>query len=403
MPVILSLRKITDFIQIQLSMEVALSIPDTASCVRFVSGESNSAQLSGFTICNGTGTHWVDPQYPSWTWHSGGGVFIFNSSPTISYNIIENNHVDDPFGADGASGGGLCTFGGNPMICNNRISDNTALYGAGVVIDYSGCEFRNNVVSWNSGGQSYGGGGIWTIGNGDFPIILENNTIANNEVLDNGLGGAMYLWSTEMTARNNIIYFNFQPTGDPIYLKEGSSLNISYSNVEGGFAGEGNIDMPPTYADAYYVLQPISPCVDAGNPDPQFYDTENPNSPGSAMWPSLGTLRNDMGVYGGSGCFFLGYNIIGIDEIANDENNYDFTLNCFPNPMNHELRIGYYLSHPQKIRIFISDVNGKQLIELTNEFQQKGNYSIDWKGINRQGNKIPPGIYFCNLVSNNTN
>ncbi len=75
---------------------------DTASCVRFVSGEDSTAVLQGFTIRHGTGTHWIDPQFPSWTWHSGGGVFIFQSSPTIKNNFIIDNHVDDNTGVSGA-------------------------------------------------------------------------------------------------------------------------------------------------------------------------------------------------------------------------------------------------------------------------------------------------------------
>ena len=31
------------------------------------------------------------------------------------------------------------------------------------------------------------------------------------------------------------------------------------------------------------------------------FDPEDPNNPGSALWPALGGLRNDMGAYGGPG------------------------------------------------------------------------------------------------------
>jgi hypothetical protein len=146
---------------------------DTASCVMFYSGEDSTAVLEGFTITGGTGTLWIDPQFPTYNWRSGGGIFIFQSSPTIKNNLIMANYVNDADGANGASGGGICMYGGNPSIYNNLIWKNEALYGAGVVIDYSGCDFRNNIVAWNVGGQSYGGGGFWMIGNGDDRILLE--------------------------------------------------------------------------------------------------------------------------------------------------------------------------------------------------------------------------------------
>ncbi|MCK4663214.1 MAG: T9SS type A sorting domain-containing protein [Bacteroidales bacterium] len=270
---------------------------DTASCVRFVSGEDSTTVLQGFTITQGTGTHWIDPQFPDYTWHSGGGVFIFQSSPTIKNNYIVGNHVDDAMGVSGASGGGICMYGGNSYIINNIIKNNTALYGAGVVIDYAGCVFKNNIVAQNSGGQNFGGGGFWTIGNGTQAVIIENNTIVDNE--SELKGGAMYLWSTQLTAHNNIIWGNTQNSGGSVYLYSGANAEISYSDIEGGYTGEGNIDLLPQFADTNFILVSTSPCIDAGNPNVQFNDPEDLENPGQALWPSHGRLRNDMGAYGG--------------------------------------------------------------------------------------------------------
>jgi len=310
---------------------------DTASCVRIVSGEDSTAVLLGFTITNGTGTHWVDPQFPAYTWHSGGGVFIFQSSPTIKNNYIIGNHCDDDTGVSGASGGGLCTYGGNPVIINNIINYNTALYGAGIVIDYSGCVFKNNVVAHNSCDQNYGGGAFWMIGNGDDPVIIENNTIVDNE--SELKGGAMYLWSTELTAINNIIWGNTQTTGDPIYYHDVSAVAyVSYTNIEGGFTGEGNIDILSQFADTAYLLSPESPCIDAGNPDEMYYDPEDPANPGQALWPSMEELRNDMGAYGGPDSKLL----LDISTNINDGSFFipqQLDLNIFPNPFTSTINL----------------------------------------------------------------
>ena len=42
-----------------------------------------------------------------------------------------------------------------------------------------------------------------------------------------------------------------------------------------------------------------SPCIDAGNPDAMYNDPESMFRPGYAQLPARGTIRNDMGAYGG--------------------------------------------------------------------------------------------------------
>jgi len=50
-----------------------------------------------------------------------------------------------------------------------------------------------------------------------------------------------------------------------------------------------------------FHLDTTSPCIDAGHPGPEYDDPEDPSNPGFALLPALGTLRNDMGAYGGPG------------------------------------------------------------------------------------------------------
>jgi len=97
---------------------------DTASCVLFYTNEDSSSILQGFTITGGTGTKWVDPGNPGWTWRGGGGIFTFGSSPTLQFNIIKNNNVTKTTGVNGAQGGGTLSFAGNPIIRNlDKCSD----------------------------------------------------------------------------------------------------------------------------------------------------------------------------------------------------------------------------------------------------------------------------------------
>ena len=366
---------------------------DTASCILFCSGEDSTAVLCGFTLTQGAGTHWVDPQFPSYTWHSGGGIFIFQSSPTIRNNYIINNHVDDDTGVDGASGGGICMYGGNPFIINNVIKNNTALYGAGVVIDYSGCLFKNNLVVQNSGGQNYGGGGFWMIGNGGQPVVIENNTIVDNE--SETQGGAIYLWSTQLTARNNIIWNNSQATGEQIYLRSGASADITYSNVHGGYPGEGNIEMPPLFNDSCYLLLPASPCIDAGDPDDLYNDPKDSENPGQALWPAQGALRNDMGAYGGPLSCVMQTGITGIYDGELSEMKLELII--FPNPFSNFTRISVKGTNPgQNYVISINDMTGK-VIRKFSRFHS--DVESRWNGYDDNGFKVKPGIYLLRLIS----
>jgi len=375
--------------------------PDSASCVIFCSGEGSKATLKGFTLRSGTGTNWIDPQFSAYTWHSGGGIFIFQSSPTIIDNYIAHNHCDDDSGVSGASGGGICMYGGNPLIKNNKITYNTAKYGGGVVIDYSGCIFRNNIVSNNKGGQSYGGAAFWTIGNGSEPVIIENNTIVYNETVGSGLGGAFYLWSTILTARNNIIWDNTQSSGGPVYTRDGALANINYSDIQGGYTGTGNINVDPDFENRNFILNTGSPCIDTGIPHILFNDKQDPVNNDLALYPSKGRSRNDMGVYGGKDCFNHNFNIISSDEIFYNmkQNN---TIKCYPNPFYNFTVIQYTLNQPAEVEISIFDINGRKMKTLINSYNNKGLHSVNWDGSGDSSNKLPSGLYFYTLkVDNN--
>jgi parallel beta-helix repeat protein len=80
------------------------------------------------------------------------------------------------------------------------------------------------------------------------------------------------------------------------FYNQGGSATVTYSNVEGGHGGEGNIDADPLFTSYHgfdYLLHPGSPCIDSG--DPTLEDGFD--------WPDwyANGLRSDMGAYGGPG------------------------------------------------------------------------------------------------------
>ncbi len=290
--------------------------PDTASCVLIINREDSTAVLAGFTLTGGKGTRWLDEHGAGYYWE-GGGVLTALSSPTIRDNFIVDNEAINSARATSAGGGAIRSGDGAPRILNNVMLANRAMYGGGLVLNYcSGALVRNNIIAENrvyqavSGAQTFGGGGIWI--NVSLPGVrianrIENNTLIGNSAFGNptgavaGQGGAMVAWNSAIvSARNNIFWGNTQTQGGPI-AATGASFSLTYSAVQGGYAGTGNVMLPPAFADSAYYLSLNSPCVDAGDPSTSDNDVEAANASGQAQWPSRGTVRNDMGAYGGPG------------------------------------------------------------------------------------------------------
>ncbi len=269
---------------------------ERAACAHFTSGETRSSVLIGFTLTGGVGATYdlanLGPTFEGLT-QEGGGVFIDSSSPTIRYNIIIDNHVPLPNGYDYYGGGGISSFTGNPLIECNYVIHNSAGYACGIVLNWSGGIIRNNLVYDNFGGEIEGAGGIMVWRSGDYPQYVLNNTIVSNHSDD--ICGGILFYDTDAIVDNNIVYGNTQASG---YQVMGTSWdNFQYNLVE-GMNLPNNISANP-HLISNFLLGDGSPCIDAGNPDVQYDDTEDPMNHGSALFPSMGNLRNDIGMWGG--------------------------------------------------------------------------------------------------------
>ncbi len=257
--------------------------PDTASCVLFVNGEAETAIIQGFTITGGTGTKWTD-EHGAGLYTEGGGILVTFASPTIKNNKIMFNSAVNTNGTVSAGGGAIRCGDSNPLIENNLIAHNQGRYGGGIVLNYSGAVIRNNIIDSNSGGEDYGGGGVWMVGSAADPKILTNNTITNNH--SESTAGGIRIWSAIVEISNSIIWGNTAGSAPQI---QGNGGIFSYCDIEGGWSGEQNIDEDPMFDDLNFYLMTGSPCIDAGNPDVSFNDPEDPANPGQAEFPSMGT------------------------------------------------------------------------------------------------------------------
>ncbi len=73
------------------------------------------------------------------------------------------------------------------------------------------------------------------------------------------------------------------------------------------------------------------------------------------------------------------------------------TLNCWPNPCNNLLTIGYSGANGATADIEILDLSGR-VVKNVGSFQLEGsNQSVIWDVTDNSGKKVPAGIYLCRL------
>jgi hypothetical protein len=373
---------------------------DTASCVLIFSKNQNDANdtsnaLIGFTIMGGKGTVWEDEHQPGLFYREGGGILIQYLAPRILFNIIKDNEAINKNGIASAGGGAIRCGDGNPKILNNIIINNKGLYGAGIVLNYSGALIKNNIIAYNSGGEDYGGSGLWINGN-DFlsrPRIVENNTIVYNSSVRPGGGFNIYNVST--TIRNNIVWGNYAPSSPQI--RGGINVVVSYCNVEGGYSGTGNINFNPMFTDSSFLLKDSSKCIDAGDPSSTYNDPEDLTRPGFAKFPSKGLIRNDIGAYGGPGRTKLSTILTSSkDEKINSFSGFCLEQN-YPNPFNPATSIQYSVDSRQHVSLKVFDVLGNEVATLVNEEKQPGTYEVEFSSLTIRNYHLTSGIYFYQL------
>jgi len=264
---------------------------DIIDCMIIFSNDNNLT-LKNLTITNAYSTGpFCDRDY--------GAVKIISSNPNLqNIKIFGNSFVPNDYGCQ--YGAVFCN-GSSPIFQNLMIYSNGTdsweyeSYSWGILCTYSDLICNDVIIFWNGSMMSNGGGVFcW----GSNPIF--NNVIiyGNSGFEQNYSGGISCDNNSNPNLLNCIIRDNIP---DQIYINSGS-VTADYSNIQGGWpSGDGNIDSDPLFMDPYinFHLQEDSPCIDAGNPDPIYYDPENPNNPGYALYPAMGTIINDMGAYGG--------------------------------------------------------------------------------------------------------
>lgn len=358
--------------------------PDSATCITINTAEDSTTIIQGFTITGGAGTKWTD-EHGAGNYREGGGILIAYASPTIRNNHIINNWVTNTLTVASTGGGGVRCGDGHPHLYNNVIAYNKARYGAGIVFNHcTNALLKNNVIAHNSGGQDYGGGGVWT--NYGGLLRIENNTIAYNHVSGTGTfggkAGGICVRSNSVIVKNNIVWGNTQSGGNSIRNFSGT-LTVSYTNVDYAAAGIGNINTDPLFNDTtLFLLNQSSPCIDKGDSLGGYDDLTMGVT--AALYPSQGTNRNDMGAYGGTRAKLIPQ--CGLLSLSINTESASTSLKIYPNPVIEYLQI----ESPNKTILDIELTNTKGIIVLQVPVNQ-----VQCKLYTKQ---FAPGMYVLKLI-----
>ncbi|USN97865.1 MAG: hypothetical protein H6810_06610 [Phycisphaeraceae bacterium] len=289
--------------------------------VQCVSGEGTGTVLSGFTITGGNAPGGygagmlnigssptvTDCVFSGNTAGFGGGMYSDGGSPTVTNCDFDANSAVD---GGGGSGGGMYNIGGSPTVTGCTFSGNSTNYWGGGMANNSasptvtGCSFNGNSAGlWGGGMYSVGGtptvtscafdGNSATLGGGmgnyvATPVVT-NCLFTENTATEHGAGmgnlaanpavasctfsensaalggGGMSNSSGSSPAVTNCVFWGDGPNE---IFNDGSTPFVTYSNVQGGYVGTGNIDADPMFVDAAsgdFRLSPASPCIDAGD------------------------------------------------------------------------------------------------------------------------------------------
>jgi hypothetical protein len=251
-------------------------------------------------------------------WNRGGGggagMYNVNSNPMLADCTFSGNSII-------LNGGGMYNDSSNPALLNCVFTGNTAGgSGGGMYSDNSSPALTNCTFSRNSAED---GGGMESL-NFSRPTLL-NCTFSSNLATNagGGINGFSHDGSSVRPTLVNCILWGSTP--EQIW----GSASVSYSNVEGGWPGEGNISAAPDFADpnngdyhlksqagrwdpnseSWVIDRTSSPCIDAGDPNDRVgleryrnagrISMGDPSDPvGLERFPNGG--RINMGAYGGT-------------------------------------------------------------------------------------------------------
>ena len=256
---------------------------------------------------------------------NGGGIFLsgLNSSANLKNVVIGGENVGNvsraPYAGDGG-GGGIAAFDGAKLeTVNCVVQENFAANSGGGILIRTGAEL-SMISDFNGPNLSFiynnfctnAGGGIYA--NCASKVTMKDTFVVSNRTINGGVGGIILSYTTNSLLINNVIAQNDGGYADgadgvfffhcpesillqctiadndrigikntsafPVYMTNcivyghsvsqiwpNAEINTTFSDVQNGYSGTGNIDADPLFVDPdtfNYQLLDGSPCENTG-------------------------------------------------------------------------------------------------------------------------------------------
>lgn len=346
--------------------------------------------------------------------------FINSAQPNRIENTIIENSFTCPLSVNGST---------IAVIESRLIDNNTTTFSSGIdLLNSTQVELTGNLIAGNTSSSS---AAAISLRNTQAVIagnIIVNNTglsavhvrdgsvveLTGNTIANNATGyGYVQVDEAQATLTNNILWGDGTMIGNTA-----GNLDVSWSLIAGGYPdGSDILDTDPLfvsptsgsgtgydYMDAVWLLLPDSPAIDAGNPDPAYNDPEDPASPGNALYPAMGTVRADLGAYGGGGTT-IG---VGIDEDGEDVAPPVTALRvaAWPNPFNPRLSIRLELPANQgnrNVRVDVCNIRGQKIKTLIDKKMNGDTIDLEWDATDSYGKTVSSGVYFIRAYNETEN
>ena len=304
--------------------------------------------------------------------YSGGGIYCQNSYLVLIHSTISVNAA--------YMGGGLYFYSSAPTISNCTITGNTAMadvtgFGGGIYSENSSMTISYSVVSNN---VTFKGGGIHC-NNSD--AVFVNNTISGNTAYTGG--GGIYCDDNSSARLVNCISWN--EGFDEIFIASGSATAF-YSDIQGGWIGQGNIGADPLFVDSTdFQLQEGSPCIDAGT---AFFIWEGdtlinlPDTSYEGNAPDMGAFE---------------FGVVSISQIEYLVPERFALHQNYPNPFNPVTTLRYDLPERSDVVVMVYDILGRGVRTLVRGVEEPGFRSVTWDGTNDLGEQVSAGVYLYRL------